>query len=51
MIPDTLCPECHGEYELRSVTPQKLRKRCVECDHEWSEEREPPIHVGQWVAS
>lgn len=38
-LPDTLCPECHGPYELRLVKRDALVKRCVECAHEWHEER------------
>lgn len=26
VLPDTLCPECHGIYQLLSVTPRRIRK-------------------------
>lgn len=39
-LPDTLCPECHGPYELLLVSPVRLRKACTTCGHAWSEERE-----------
>jgi hypothetical protein len=46
MLPDTLCPECHGDYELRIVRKESLLKRCKDCGHSWAEEREtiaPPV--------
>jgi hypothetical protein len=51
-LADTRCPECHGDYRLLSATPTRLRKRCDECGHEWSEEPSAPLarlHAGQWV--
>ncbi len=38
-LPDTLCPECHGEYTLVRVNVRALVKRCQDCGHEWREER------------
>jgi hypothetical protein len=39
VLPDTLCPECHGAYELLLVKPALLVKRCTDCGHAWNEER------------
>jgi Zn ribbon nucleic-acid-binding protein len=38
-LPDTLCPECHGPYDLILTKTHFLVKRCVECGHEWHETR------------
>jgi predicted Zn finger-like uncharacterized protein len=45
---DTLCPECHGAYELLSVGPDRLVKRCTACGHRWNEEHEPPLSKLTW---
>lgn len=39
------CPECNGAPELLLVTPVKMRKRCTECGHKWSEPRDKPFDL------
>jgi hypothetical protein len=51
MMPDETCPECRGEPELLLVSPRRLRKRCRECGHQWSEEREAPLLDGGYLDS
>jgi hypothetical protein len=49
-LPDTLCPECRGDYSLLYASPEKLRKQCLDCGHQWSETPPAaPFHEGQWV--
>lgn len=42
MLADERCPECHGSPVLLLVKADKLVKRCEECSHKWSEERNIP---------
>jgi hypothetical protein len=47
--PDTLCPECHGGFELVSAKADRLVKRCRDCGHQWNEPREPMLFRGNYV--
>ena len=40
-MPDECCPECGGPPELLLAGRLRLRKRCRDCGHKWSEEPLP----------
>lgn len=40
-MPDELCPECRGPFVLLTASPARLRKKCLDCGHRWSEEPLP----------
>lgn len=44
---DRHCPECGSDdRELLHVAPTRLRRRCNDCGHTWSEEKDPdPRHA------
>jgi hypothetical protein len=48
-LPDTSCPECHGPFTLVLAGPARLRKRCLDCGHLWSEEPGTPLMQGHYV--
>jgi Zn ribbon nucleic-acid-binding protein len=43
MIPDELCPECHGRPSLALVRRTHNTRKCLECGHRWNEERQEPL--------
>jgi hypothetical protein len=49
-LPDTSCPECHGPFTLVLAGPARLRKRCLDCGHLWSEEPTANLMQGNYLA-
>jgi hypothetical protein len=50
-IPDEACPECHGPFTLVLASHVRLRKRCLDCGHMWSEAVSPPLMQDGYVNS
>jgi len=46
-LPDELCPECRGPVVLRTASPVRLRKKCLDCGHRWSEDPGPGPLLGR----